>query len=77
VGASTSTGGPSMPITATLRDALSVLISESTDALPVTDKDGSVIGTVGVEQINRALRRAASTGAAENGAGATSQDLAR
>ncbi|SHF53456.1 osmoprotectant transport system ATP-binding protein [Jatrophihabitans endophyticus] len=49
-----------VPVTSTLRDALSVLITESADSLAVTGSDGSVIGTVGIEQINRALRQGAS-----------------
>jgi osmoprotectant transport system ATP-binding protein len=50
--------GPSIPITATLRDALSMMMSDSMRPLLVVD-DGKPVGYVSIELINRALREGA------------------
>jgi osmoprotectant transport system ATP-binding protein len=42
---------------ATLRDALSAMMSDSMRPLIVVDADGTPIGSVSIEQINEALRR--------------------
>jgi osmoprotectant transport system ATP-binding protein len=56
--------GPSVPITATLRDALSLLMTESIRTLPVVDQDGHLAGTVNIDQITGSLRQDASSGRA-------------
>jgi osmoprotectant transport system ATP-binding protein len=42
---------------ATLRDALSAMMSDSMRPLLVVDAEGTPIGSVSIEQINRALQR--------------------
>jgi osmoprotectant transport system ATP-binding protein len=46
-----------VPSTATLRDALSVMMSDSMRPLLVVDADGNATGAVTIELINEALRR--------------------
>ena len=49
--------GGSIPRNATLRDALSVMMSDSMRPLVVVDEDGGPVGSVSIELINKALRR--------------------
>jgi osmoprotectant transport system ATP-binding protein len=49
--------GSSIPRNATLRDALSVMMSDSMRPLVVVDEDGGSVGSVSIELINKALRR--------------------
>jgi osmoprotectant transport system ATP-binding protein len=49
--------------TATLRDALSAMMSDSMRPLLVVDPDGSPVGAVTIELINKALRRGGATAA--------------
>jgi osmoprotectant transport system ATP-binding protein len=54
-------GGPgerTIPAAATLRDALSVIMSDSLRPLVVVDADGTPVGSVSIELINAALRTA-------------------
>jgi osmoprotectant transport system ATP-binding protein len=55
--ASQGAGGSSIPRNATLRDALSVMMSDSMRPLVVVDEDGGPVGSVSIELINKALRR--------------------
>jgi len=48
--------GPSLPSTASLREALGLLLTTNADALTVTDVQGHPIGTLGLETIRRATR---------------------
>jgi osmoprotectant transport system ATP-binding protein len=50
-------GGGSIPLNATLRDALSVMMSDSMRPLVVLDEHGGSVGSVSIELINKALRR--------------------
>ncbi|MGH8859860.1 MAG: ABC transporter ATP-binding protein, partial [Jatrophihabitantaceae bacterium] len=50
-------GDGSVPCTATLRDALSAMMSDSMRPLLVVDADGAPTGSVSIELINKALRR--------------------
>ena len=50
-----ATGGPSAPGSTTLRDALSLMMSEGADPLVVVDDDGAPIGQISVAQIGRLL----------------------
>ena len=47
--------GPTVPATTTLRDALSLMMSEGADPLVVTDDDGMPVGQISVAQIGRLL----------------------
>jgi len=47
----------SIPRNATLRDALSAMMSDSMRPLIVTDEDGGPVGSVSIELINKSLRR--------------------
>ncbi len=51
----TATGGPSAPGSTTLRDALSLMMSEGADPLLVVDDAGAPIGQISVAQIGRLL----------------------
>jgi osmoprotectant transport system ATP-binding protein len=51
----TTTGGPSAPASTTLRDALSLMMSEGADPLLVVDDAGGPIGEISVAQIGRLL----------------------
>jgi osmoprotectant transport system ATP-binding protein len=51
----TATGGPSAPASTTLRDALSLMMSEGADPLRVVGDDGAPIGQISVAQIGRLL----------------------
>jgi osmoprotectant transport system ATP-binding protein len=51
--------GSSISRTATLRDALSVMMSDSMRPLVVVDEDGGPVGSVSIELLNKALRRSA------------------
>jgi len=50
-----ASNGPAVPVTSSLRDALSVLMVESVPALRVTDEHEQVLGSVTIEHINNAL----------------------
>jgi osmoprotectant transport system ATP-binding protein len=49
--------GSSIARTATLRDALSVMMSDSMRPLVVVDEEGGPVGSVSIELINKALQR--------------------
>jgi osmoprotectant transport system ATP-binding protein len=51
----TATGGPSTPAATTLRDALSLMMSDGADPLVVVDEAGTPIGQISVAQIGRLL----------------------
>ena len=51
----TATGGPSAPASTTLRDALSLMMSEGADPLRVVDDGGNPIGQISVARIGRLL----------------------
>jgi len=51
----TATGGPSASASTTLRDALSLMMSEGADPLLVVDDAGAPIGQISVAQIGRLL----------------------
>jgi osmoprotectant transport system ATP-binding protein len=68
LGSATESGeGPSIPVSATLRDALSMMMSDSMRPLLVVD-DGKGVGYVTIELINRALREGAEAAAKESAA---------
>jgi osmoprotectant transport system ATP-binding protein len=46
-------GGPRVPQSSTVRDALALLIEERADALDVTDGDGRVLGSVAKDELLR------------------------
>jgi len=48
--------GPTLPSTASLREALGLLLTTNADALTVTDDQGHPVGTLGLETIRRATR---------------------
>jgi osmoprotectant transport system ATP-binding protein len=48
--------GPTLPSNASLREALSLLLTTSTDSLTVTDEQGQLIGTLDLDTIRRATR---------------------
>jgi CBS domain-containing protein len=52
-----ATAANTVASTATLRDALSVMMSDSMRPLLVVDTDGSPTGAVTIELINEALKR--------------------
>ena len=56
--------GPSVPITATLRDALSTMVTESVERVSVVGEDHKVLGVVTMGQINDAVQRGVDHGAA-------------
>ena len=47
--------GPTAPATTTLRDALSLMMSEGADPLVVTDADGNPVGQISVARVGRLL----------------------
>ena len=51
----TTAAGPSVPATTTLRDALSLMMSEGADPLVVVDEGGQPIGLLSVHRIGRVL----------------------
>jgi osmoprotectant transport system ATP-binding protein len=60
-----------LPLNATLRDALSIMMADSLRPLPVVDPDGQVRGYVSIELINKALQAERAAGA-EDRAGTAS-----
>ncbi len=48
-------GGPRAPVTATLREALSVMLSEGADGVVVVDETGAELGVLDVEAVGRLL----------------------
>jgi osmoprotectant transport system ATP-binding protein len=61
--------GASIPITASLRDALSLMMTESIRPLLVLDGEGRVAGWVSIDQINKAVRQVPDESAAIDAAG--------
>ena len=61
--------GPSIAITSTLRDALSMMVTESVQQLTVTGEDGRPAGSVDMAQVTEAVQREADHG----GHGGTAQ----
>ena len=56
-GADAGDGGQSIASTATLRDALSLMMTDSLRPLKVTGADGQLAGYVSIELINQTLHR--------------------
>jgi osmoprotectant transport system ATP-binding protein len=48
--------GQTIPVTATLRDALSLMMTEDMRPLRATDADGKVVGQLSIDLINKTLR---------------------
>ncbi len=56
--------GQKVPVTASLRDALSVMMTADLRPVLATDESGNVVGQLSIELINKALREERAVGAA-------------